>query len=179
MPATPYDAKGLRKSAIRDDNAVVFYEHKLLYGTKGDVPDDEYLLPIGKAKVMREGRDVTIISYSLTALKALEAAKMLEEDGIDAEVLDLRTLSPMDRDAIVASAKKTGKVLVTHEGVQKFGVGAEVASIIGDSEAFFYLDRPVRRFGGEDMPIPYSPSLEKQVVPQAQTIYEEVRSLLG
>ncbi|HBU11495.1 MAG TPA: alpha-ketoacid dehydrogenase subunit beta [Clostridiales bacterium] len=178
MPSTPYDAKGLLKAAIRDDNAVMFYEHKLLYSTKGEVPDEEYVLPIGKADVKRQGKDVTIISYSLTLLKALQAAEMLEKDGIDAEVVDLRTLTPLDAETIIASAKKTGRVLVAHEGVQKFGVGAEVASVINDSEAFFWLDRPVRRFGGADMPIPYSPQLEAQVVPQADTIYETVKDLL-
>ncbi|MDL2236430.1 alpha-ketoacid dehydrogenase subunit beta [Christensenellaceae bacterium OttesenSCG-928-K19] len=178
MPSTPYDAKGLLKAAIRDNNSVLFYEHKLLYSTKGDVPEEDYVLPIGKADVKREGKDVTIISYSLTALKALKAAEMLEKDGIDAEVVDLRTLTPLDAETIIASAKKTGRVLVTHEAVQKYGVGAEVASVINDSEAFFWLDRPVRRFGGEDMPIPYSPQLEAQVVPQAETIYEKVKDLL-
>ncbi|MEA4854760.1 MAG: alpha-ketoacid dehydrogenase subunit beta [Christensenella sp.] len=178
-PATPYDVKGLLKAAIREDNPIVFYEHKLLYGTKGEVPEEEYVLPIGKADVKREGKDITIISYSMTLLKALKAAEMLEKDGIDAEVIDLRTVSPIDVETIVASAKKTGRVLVTHEGVQKFGVGAEVASIINDSEAFFYLDRPVRRFGGaDDIPIPYSPQLEAQVVPQAETIYEKAKELL-
>lgn len=179
MPATPYDAKGLLKAAVRDNNCVLFYEHKLLYSTRGEVPEEEYVLPIGKANVMREGKDVTIISYSLTALKAMKAAEMLEQDGIDAEVLDLRTLTPLDKDAIIASAKKTGRVLVTHEAVEKFGVGAEVASVINDSEAFFYLDRPVRRFGGEDIPIPYSPRLEAQVTPQPDTIYTKARELLG
>ncbi len=178
-PATPYDVKGLLKAAIREDNPIVFYEHKLLYGTKGEVPDEEYVLPIGKADVKREGKDITIISYSMTLLKALKAAEMLEKDGIDAEVVDLRTVSPLDVETIVASAKKTGHVLVTHEGVQKFGVGAEVSSIINDSEAFFYLDRPVRRFGGaDDIPIPYSPQLEAMVVPQAETIYEKAKELL-
>ncbi len=178
-PATPYDVKGLLKAAIREDNPIVFYEHKLLYGTKGEVPDEEYVLPIGKADVKRSGKDMTIISYSMTVLKALKAAEMLEKDGIDAEVLDLRTVSPLDVEAIVTSAKKTGRVLVTHEGVQKFGVGAEVSSIINDSEAFFYLDRPVRRFGGaDDIPIPYSPQLEAMVVPQAETIYEKAKELL-
>ncbi|GHU62822.1 TPP-dependent acetoin dehydrogenase complex, E1 protein subunit beta [Clostridia bacterium] len=178
MPSTPYDVKGLLKSSIRENNAVIFYEHKLLYSTKGEVPEEEYLVPIGKGNIMRKGKDVTIISYSLTALKALKAADLLEKDGIDAEVLDLRTVSPLDKELIIASAKKTGRVLVTHESVEKFGVGAEVASIINDSEAFFYLDRPVRRFGGEDIPIPYSPQLEAQVVPQADTIYEKVKELL-
>lgn len=178
MPSTPYDAKGLLKAAIRDNNAVLFYEHKLLYSTKGEVPDEEYTLPIGKANIMREGKDLTIISYSLTAIKALKAAEMLAKDGIDAEVLDLRTLAPLDKESIIASSKKTGKVLITHEGIEKFGVGAEVASVIADSEAFFYLDRPVRRFGGADMPIPYSPKLEAQVVPQVETIYEKAKALL-
>ncbi|MDR3225128.1 MAG: hypothetical protein LBT52_02390 [Clostridiales Family XIII bacterium] len=150
----------------------------MLYSTKGEVPEEEYLIPLGKANIMREGKDVTIISYSLTALKALKAAEMLESDGIDAEVLDLRTLSHLDKDAIIASAKKTGKVLIAHEGIQKFGVGAEVASVIGDSDAFFYLDRPVRRFGGDDMPIPYAPQLEAQVVPQSDTICAKVKELL-
>ena len=178
-PATPYDVKGLLKAAIRVDNPIIFYEHKLLYGTKGEVPEEEYVLPIGKADVKREGKDITIISYSMTLLKALKAAEMLEADGIDAEVVDLRTVSPLDVETIVASAKKTGRVLVTHEGVQKFGVGAEVSSIINDSEAFFYLDRPVRRFGGaDDIPIPYSPQLEAMVVPQAETIYEKAKELL-
>jgi pyruvate dehydrogenase E1 component beta subunit len=178
MPSTPYDVKGLLKSAIRDDNAVLFYEHKLLYGTKGEVPDDDYTLPIGRASVMREGKDVTIISYSMTAVKAMKAACMLEEEGVDAEVIDLRTLSPLDKETIIASVKKTGRALITHESVEKFGVGAEVSSVINDSEAFFYLDRPVRRFGGLDMPIPYSPQLEAQVVPQPETIYANVKKLL-
>lgn len=178
-PSTPYDVKGLLKAAIREDNPIVFYEHKLLYGTKGEVPEEEYVLPIGKADVKREGKDITIISYSMTLIKALKAAEMLAADGIDAEVVDLRTVSPLDVETIVASAKKTGRVLVTHEGVQKFGVGAEVSSIINDSEAFFYLDRPVRRFGGaDDIPIPYSPQLEAMVVPQAETIYEKAKELL-
>lgn len=178
-PSTPYDVKGLLKAAIREDNPIVFYEHKLLYGTKGEVPEEEYVLPIGKADVKREGKDITIISYSMTLIKALKAAEMLAADGIDAEVVDLRTVSPLDVETIVASAKKTGRVLVTHEGVQKFGVGAEVSSIINDSEAFFYLDRPVRRFGGaDDIPIPYSPQLEAMVVPQAETICEKAKELL-
>lgn len=178
MPSTPYDAKGLLKTAIRSDNPVVFYEHKLGYAVKGEVAEEEYLLPIGKADIKRSGKDLTIISYSYTLQKVMKVAQMLEKDGIDAEVLDLRTLSPLDTEAIIASVKKTGKVLITHECVQNFGVGAEVAAIITDSEAFFYLDRPVRRFGGEFMPIPYSPALETQVVPQIETIYEHAKALL-
>lgn len=178
MPSTPYDAKGLLKSAIRENNPVAFFEHKLGYAVKGEVPEEEYLIPIGKADIKRTGKDVTIISYSYTIHKCLEAAKMLEKDGIDAEVLDLRTLCPLDREAIIESVKKTGRVLITHEAVQKFGVGAEVASIIADSEAFFHLDRPIRRLGGEDIPIPYTPELERLAVPQADTIYAAVKDLM-
>lgn len=178
MPSTPYDAKGLLKAAIRDDNPIMFFEHKIGYSVKGEVPDEEYILPIGKADIKRPGKDITIISYSYTLQKALKAAEMLEKDGIDAEVLDLRTLSPLDTEAIIASVKKTGRVLITHEGVQNYGVGAEVAGVICDSEAFFHLDRPVRRFGGDFIPIPYSPELEAQVVPQVETIYEKAKELL-
>ena len=178
MPSTPYDAKGLLKSAIRNDNPILFYEHKLGYAVKGEVPDEEYLLPIGKADIKRSGKDITIISYSYTLQKVLKAAEMLEKDGIDVEVVDLRTLSPLDTETIISSVKKTGKVLITHECVQNFGVGAEVAAIISDSEAFFYLDRPVRRFGGMFIPIPYSPVLETLAVPQVETIYEQAKELL-
>ena len=178
MPSTPYDAKGLLKAAIRDNNPVVFFEHKIAYSVKGEVPDESYVLPIGKADIKRPGKDVTIISYSYTIHKCLEAAKKLEQDGIDAEVLDLRTLSPLDREAIIASVKKTGRVLITHESVQKFGVGAEVAAVIADSEAFFYLDRPIRRYAGEDIPIPYTPDLERMAVPQTDSIYAAVKDLL-
>ncbi len=179
MPATPYDAKGLLKAAIRDDNPVVFFEHKIGYSVTGEVPDGiDYTVPIGKADIKRAGKDVTIISYSYTLIKCLEAAKRLEKLGIDAEVLDLRTLYPLDAQACIESVKKTGKVLIVHESVQKFGVGAEVASIIADSDAFFYLDRPIRRFGGLDIPIPYAPELEAQVVPQTETIVEAVINLL-
>lgn len=178
MPSTPYDAKGLLKAAIRDNNPVMFFEHKLGYAIKGEVPDENYVIPIGKADIKRSGKDVTIISYSYTIHKCLEAAKQLEKDGIDAEILDLRTLSPLDKEAIITSVKKTGRVLITHEAVQKFGVGAEVAAIIADSDAFYHLDRPVRRLGGEDIPIPYTPDLERMVVPQVETIYSAVKELL-
>lgn len=178
MPSTPYDAKGLLKAAIRDNNPVMFFEHKLGYAVKGEVPDENYVIPIGKADIKRSGKDVTIISYSYTIHKCLEAAKQLEKDGIDAEILDLRTLSPLDKEAIITSVKKTGRVLITHEAVQKFGVGAEVAAIIADSDAFYHLDRPVRRLGGEDIPIPYTPDLERMVVPQVETIYSAVKELL-
>ena len=178
MPSTPYDAKGLLKAAIRDDNPILFYEHKIGYSVKGEVPDEEYLVEIGKADTKREGKDLTIISYSYTLQKCLQAAKELEKEGIDAEVVDLRTIYPLDTEHIIQSVKKTGKALIVHESVQKFGVGAEVASVIADSEAFFYLDRPIKRFGGLDVPIPYSPELEAQVVPQVDTIVKAAKDLL-
>ena len=177
-PSTPYDAKGLLKAAIRDDNPVLFFEHKIGYSVKGEVPEEEYILPIGKADVKRQGKDITIISYSYTLQKALKAAELLEKDGVDAEVIDLRTLSPLDTETIIASVKKTGRVLITHESVQNYGAGAEVASVIADSDAFFYLDRPVRRFGGMFIPIPYSPQLEADAVPQPDTIYQRAKELL-
>jgi pyruvate dehydrogenase E1 component beta subunit len=179
MPATPYDAKGLLKAAIRDDNPVMFYEHKIGYSVKGEVPDDEEIIvPIGKADIKRKGKDLTIISYSYTLIKCLEAAKKLEQQGIDAEVLDLRTIYPLDADLIIQSVKKTGKALIVHESVQKFGIGAEIAAVIADSEAFFHLDRPIFRLGGGDLPIPYSPELEAQIVPQVDTIISAAVQLL-
>ena len=178
MPATPYDAKGLLKSAIRSDNPVVFYEHKLCYDLTGEVPEEEYLLPIGRAEIKRAGGDMTIISYSHTLHKALAAAEMLARDGVDTEVVDLRTLSPLDTAAIIASAKKTGRVLITHECVQNFGVGAEVAAVIAGSDAFYDLKKPVRRLGGLFMPIPFSKELEEKAVPQTETIYEQAKELL-
>lgn len=179
MPSTPYDAKGLLKAAIRDDNPILFYEHKIGYSVKGEVPEEEYLIEIGKADTKREGKDLTIISYSYTLQKCLQAAAELEKEGIDAQVVDLRTIYPLDAEHIIQSVKKTGKALIVHESVQKFGVGAEVAAVIADSEAFFYLDRPIKRFGGLDVPIPYSPELEAQVVPQVDTIVKAAKELLG
>lgn len=177
-PSTPYDAKGLLKAAIRDNDPVIFFEHKLLYRREGEVPGDEYVLPIGKADVKRQGQDLTIVSYSLTAQKALEAAEILQREGIDAEVLDLRTLYPLDREAVIASVKKTGRVLITHEGVQKFGVGAEISAVIAESDAFHFLKAPIRRLGGEDIPVPFARELEAMVVPQVETICAQARELL-
>lgn len=177
-PSTPYDAKGLLKAAIRDNDPVIFFEHKLLYRREGEVPGDEYVLPIGKADVKRQGQDLTIVSYSLTAQKALEAAEILQREGIDAEVLDLRTLYPLDREAVIASVKKTGRVLITHEGVQKFGVGAEISAVIAESDAFHSLKAPIRRLGGEDIPVPFARELEAMVVPQVETICAQARELL-
>lgn len=177
-PSTPYDAKGLLKSAIRNDDPVIFFEHKLGYSVTGEVPGGEILVPMGRADIKRPGRDVSIISYSYTLIRALEAAAMLEKDGIDAEVVDLRTLSPLDTETIIASAKKTGRVLIAHESVQDYGAGAEVAAVIAGSDAFFSLNKPVGRLGGLFMPMPFSPGLEAQAVPQAGDIYLRAKELL-
>lgn len=178
-PSTPYEAKGLLKAAIRDDDPVVFFEHKLLYRQEGEVPEGEYILPIGKADVKRAGKDLSIISYSFTVQKALMAAELLARDGIEAEVLDLRTLYPLDVEAVILSAKKTGRVLVTHESVQKFGVGAEIAAVIAQSDAFDCLKGPIQRLGGEDIPMPFARELEAQAVPQVETIYERAKQMMN
>ena len=160
-PSTPYDVKGLLKSSIRDDNPVIFLEHKGLYQTKGEVPEQEYLIPLGKADVKRFGKDVTIITYSKTVLMALDAAKQLEAEGIDAEVLDLRTLVPLDFDAIRESVTKTGRVIIAHEACEFSGFGAEVAAQIAD-KLFDELDAPIVRVCGANIPVPNAtlPELE-------------------
>ena len=178
IPSTPYDAKGLLKSAIRDNNAVVFIEQKLLYRTKGEVPDEDYSIPLGVADIKRAGSDATIITYGRMVQRSLAAAEALAQDGVEVEVVDVRTLVPLDREAIIASAKKTGKVLIVHEACQTGGFGGELAAVIADSEAFFYLDAPVKRLGGFDVPIPYNPSLEAGVVPTTEKIIDAVRGLL-
>ncbi|NLJ80438.1 MAG: alpha-ketoacid dehydrogenase subunit beta [Firmicutes bacterium] len=169
MPATPYDAKGLLKTAIRDSNPVIFIEHKLLYNTKGQVPSEEYTIPLGQAEVKKEGADLTIISYSRMLLYALEAANKLKEYGIDAEVLDLRSLQPLDRETLVASVKKTRCALVVEEGCKTGGVGAEISAILTEN-CFRGLKSPVRRVAGEDVPIPCSPVLEKAAIPSVDQI---------
>jgi pyruvate/2-oxoglutarate/acetoin dehydrogenase E1 component len=178
MPSTPYDVKGLLKSAIRDDNPVIFYEHKLLYKMKGEVPDNDYTIPIGKADVKRTGKDLTIVTYSIMVHRAMEAAEKLSREGIDVEVIDLRSLYPMDIETIVESVKKTGKVVIAHEAVKRGGVGAEIAAQISDSEAFFYLDAPIKRLAGMEVPIPYSPTLERDIVPQVGDIIRTVKELM-
>jgi len=169
MPSTPYDAKGLLKSAIRDNNPVVFIEHKGLYQTKGDVPEEEYLIPLGKADVKRYGKDVTIISWSKSVLMALDAAKELEAQGIDAEVLDLRSLVPLDFDAITESVRKTGRVIITHEAVERGGYGAEVAAEIAD-RLFDELDAPIMRVCGANIPVPNATLPELESAPTVQKI---------
>ena len=177
-PSTPYDVKGLLKAAIRDEDPVLFFEHKRCYRLiKGEVPEDDYPLPIGKADVKREGTDVTVISYGLTLHFALQAAEQLEQEGISVHVLDLRTLLPLDKEAIVEAAVKTGKVLVIHEDNKTGGVGGEVSAIIAE-EALFDLDAPIQRLCGPDVPaMPYSPPLEKEFMLDVNKVKEAIRDL--
>ncbi|AXI38978.1 alpha-ketoacid dehydrogenase subunit beta [Bacillaceae bacterium ZC4] len=175
QPSTAYDAKGLLKAAIDDDNPVIFYEHKLLYKTKSHVPEEQYSIPLGKADIKREGKDVTIVATAIMVHKALEAAKELEKEGIDVEIVDPRTLVPLDEETIVESVKKTGRVVVVHEAVKRGGYGGEIASVIAESEAFDYLDAPIKRLGGLPVPIPYNPNLEKAAVPQVPDIIKAVK----
>jgi len=178
MPSTPYDAKGLLKTAIRDDNPVVFYEDKMMYKLKGPVPEEEYTIPLGLADVKREGEDVTIIATSSMVQVALGAAKLLEEYDISAEVVDPRTLWPLDEQTLVESAKKTSRVIVVDEGYERYGVTAEIAAMIQE-RAFFDLEGPVKRMGAMHVPIPFSPPLEDATVPTEQSVFEAVRSLCG
>ena len=171
MPSTPYDAKGLLKTAIRDNNPVIFIEHKGLYQTKGEVPEQEYLIPLGKADVKRPGKDVTIICYSKSVLMALDAAKELESKGIDAEVLDLRSLVPLDFDAITESVRKTGRVIITHEASERTGFGAEVAAQIAD-KLFDELDAPIQRVCGANIPIPNATVPEIESAPTVQRLVD-------
>lgn len=176
-PSTPADAKGLLKSAIRDDDPVIFLENKMLYPQKGQVPDREYLVPLGQAACVREGNDLTLVAYSRMVQEALEAAARLEQEGISAEVIDLRTLSPLDIGTVVESVRKTNRVLVVHEACRTGGVGAEVAAQIFE-QAFDYLDAPLRRLTAPDIAIPFSPELEDWALPNAADIVAEARKLL-
>lgn len=178
VPSTPYDAKGLLKAAIRDDNPVVFIEQKLLYRKKGPVPEADYVVPLGKADIKREGRDLTIITYGRMVPACLKVAEALAKDGIEIEVADPRTLLPLDKETLIRSVEKTGRVLIVHEAVQTGGFGGEIAAVLADSEAFYYLDAPIKRLGGLDVPIPYCPELEKNVVPTEESITEAVYGLL-
>lgn len=178
QPSTAYDAKGLLKAAMDDDNPVIFYEHKLLYKTIGEVPEEQYSIPLGKADVKRSGKDVTIVATAIMVHKALEAAKELEAEGIEVEIIDPRTLVPLDEETIIESVKKTGKCIVVHEAVKRGGYGGEIASMIAESEAFDYLDAPIKRLGGLAVPIPYNPTLEKAVIPQVPDIIEAAKELV-
>lgn len=177
IPSTPYDAKGLLKTAIRDDNPVVFFEHKLLYGTKGPVPEGEYLVPFGQAVLRRHGSRVTLISYSHACLKTLKAAEQLATEGIDAEVIDLRTLLPLDMDTVLASVRKTRRVVVVEDDTRTGGAGAEIVARIGE-EGLDYLDAPPVRVAARDAPIPASRYGEKFVVPSVADIAAAVRGIL-
>lgn len=177
MPSNAYDAKGLLRAAIYDDNPVIFVEHKLLYKTKGDVPEAPYEVPLGQSKVVREGKDLTIIATSIMVRRSVEAAEQLAQEGIEVEIIDPRTLRPLDMGPIVDSVKKTGRALVVHEAPKMGGFGGEVAALIAESEAFDYLEAPIRRLAGLETPIPYNRTLEYHTVPQVETIVAEARSL--
>src|SRR5438477_440027 len=176
VPSTPRDAKGLLKAAIRDDSPVVFFEDKMGYAIKGEVPEGDFVIPLGEAEVKRVGDDITIVATSSMVLVALESADMLAADGIGAEIVDPRTTVPLDVDALVRSAKKTSRAIVVDEGYQRYGVTAEIAAAISDG-AFFYLDAPVKRIGAMDVPVPFSPALEDLTVPTAETVAAEARRL--
>ena len=178
MPATPADAKGLLTAAIRDDDPVIFIEHKLLYRTKGDVPTGEHVVPLGRADVKREGSDLTMVTWSREVLFALEAAKQLANEGIEAEVIDLRSLVPLDKHAVLVSVRKTHRALVVHEAIKRGGYGGEIASLIAE-EAFDDLDAPPRRLAGLETPIPYAQHLEKTVVPQVEDIVRAAKEIVA
>jgi pyruvate dehydrogenase E1 component beta subunit len=178
MPSTPADAKGLLKSAIRDDNPVIFMEDKMMYNQKGPIPPGDYVIPLGKARVHREGRHAVVICTSSMLYPALEAADTLAKDGIEIMVIDPRTLSPLDTDTLIQAAKETGHALIVDEGYRSFGVTAEIAARIQEG-AFDYLDEPVRRLGALDVPVPFAPSLEDLTIPNAAQIVELVKEMLA
>jgi len=178
IPSTPYDAKGLLKAALRDNNPSVYMEHKKLYRVKGPVPEKEYLIPLGKADVKRKGTDVTIVTWSNMVHETLAAASRLEQRGISVEVVDPRTLNPLDKKTIIDSVKKTGHVVIAHEANKTGGAGGEISAMLTE-EAFEYLKAPVLRIATPDVPIPFSPILEKYVVPDEAKIVEAVKKVLG
>lgn len=177
QPATAYDAKGLLHAAIEDDNPVMFYEHKLCYRTSSDVPEEKYIIPLGIADIKREGTDVTIVATGIMVHKALEAAEILSQEGIEVEVVDPRTLVPLDKETIIQSVMKTGSAVIVTEAVKRSGFSAELASVIAESESFDFLDAPIIRLAGKEVPIPYQPDLEKLAVPQVEDIVEACREL--
>jgi pyruvate dehydrogenase E1 component subunit beta len=177
-PATPADAKGLLKASIRDENPILFVENLLLYNEKGEVPDGDYVVPIGEAVVRREGEDLTMIAYSRMVHMALEAAEKLSDEGISAEVIDLRSLRPLDMPTVLKSVKKTNRALIVHEGWRKYGAGAEIAAQIQE-QAFDDLDHPVERITGKEVPLPYANSLERAALPSLDDIVGGARAMLG
>lgn len=178
LPSTPYDAKGLLKTAIRDENPVIFFEDKMMYQLKGPVPEDDYTIPFGVADIKRPGSDITLVATSSMVQIALEAAERLEACGISAEVIDPRTTFPLDKETLIESAKKTSRAIVIDEGYERYGVTAEIAAVIADG-AFYYLDAPVKRMGAMDVPVPFSPALEDLTVPSAQSVMELAKTLCG
>jgi pyruvate/2-oxoglutarate/acetoin dehydrogenase E1 component len=178
MPSTPYDAKGLLKTAIRDNNPVVFYEDKMMYRLKGPVPEEDYTIPFGVADIKRAGEDITLVATSSMVQVALGAAKLLEEYDISAEVVDPRTLWPLDEKTLIESAKKTSKVIVLDEGYHRYGATAELASVIAEG-AFYDLEAPVKRMGAMHVPIPFSPPLEDSTVPTEASVFEAARAMCG
>ncbi len=178
LPSTPYDAKGLLKAAIRDENPVVFFEDKMMYKLKGPVPAEDYVLPMGVADVKRAGEDITLVATSSMVQVALGAAALLEEIGINAEVVDPRTMWPLDEKTLVESVKKTSRAIVLDEGYERYGVTAELASVIATG-AFYDLDAPVKRMGAMHVPIPFSPPLEDVTVPTEQTVFEAAKGMCG
>ncbi len=178
VPSTPYDAKGLLKAAIRDENPVAFFEDKMMYKLKGPVPEEEYTIPFGVADIKRAGTDITIVATSSMVQVALGAAMRLEEIGISAEIIDPRTTFPLDKQTLIESAKKTSRAMVVDEGYERYGVTAEIAAVIADG-AFYYLDAPVKRMGAMDVPIPFSPPLEDATVPTEQKVFEMAQTLCG
>lgn len=177
MPATPYDAKGLLISSIYDDNPVIFVEHKLLYKTKGHVPEEPYRIPLSQTNIVRQGKHVTVVATSIMVSRTLAAADELAKEGIELEIIDPRTLKPLDDAPIIESVKKTGRALIVHEAVEIGGFGGEIAARIAGSEAFDYLEAPIRRLAGLDIPIPYNRELERNTVPQIENIIHEARKL--
>ena len=178
QPATPYDVKGMLLAAVADPDPVMIFEHKLLYKMKGPVPEGHYTVPLDKAEIRRQGKDLSIVATSIMVHKALEAAEQLASEGIDVEVIDLRSVRPIDRATVIASVKKTTRLLCVYEGVKTLGVGAEISAMIAESDAFDYLDAPIVRLGGSETPIPYNPELEKAAVPQVPDIFNAARDLV-
>jgi pyruvate/2-oxoglutarate/acetoin dehydrogenase E1 component len=176
-PSNPYDAKGLLLSAIQEDNPVIFVEHKLLYKEKGSVPEEMYTIPLSQSHVIQEGKHLTLVATSVMVPRSLEAARQLSQEGIEVEIIDPRTLKPMDDAPIIESVKKTGRALIVHEAVKTGGFGGEIVSRIVESEAFDYLEAPVRRLASLDIPVPYNRMLEYNMIPQVENIIDEARNL--
>ena len=179
QPATPYDVKGMLLAALEDPDPVMVFEHKILYKMKGEVPKGHYTVPLGKAEVRRDGTDVTVVATSVMLHKALTAAEDLATNGISAEIIDLRSVRPIDRETVLASVRKTGRLVCVYEAVKTLGIGAEISAMVAESDAFDFLDAPILRLGGTENPIPYNPELERASVPQVKGIVAGVRDLVG